>query len=75
MPVHAQFDSSGPRKRIMGEAPTEGFYPRAIMDEARAARASLVWWSQQDLNPCLSLERTDETEEKQQDDPLESSDE
>jgi hypothetical protein len=34
-----------------------------------------VWWSQRDLNPWLSLERTDESEENQQDDPLESSDE
>jgi hypothetical protein len=44
----------GPPKRIMGEVPTEGFYSRAIMDEARAARASLVWWSQRDLNPCFN---------------------
>jgi hypothetical protein len=34
-----------------------------------------IWWSQRDLNPCLSLERTDETEEKQQDDDSEVSDE
>ena len=34
-----------------------------------------VWWSQRDLNPCLSLERTDDSEENQQDDPSESSDE
>jgi len=33
-----------------------------------------VWWLQRDLNPCLRLERTDESEENQQDDPSESSD-
>jgi len=48
---------------------------RAIIYEARSVRASLVWWSQRDLNPCLSLERTDESEENQQDDPSEPSDE
>ena len=37
--------------------------------------SSKVWWSQRDLNPCLSLERTDETQENQSDDPSESSDE
>ena len=37
--------------------------------------SSKVWWSQRDLNPCLSLERTDESEENQQDDSSESSDE
>ncbi len=26
-----------------------------------------LWWSQRDLNPCLSLERADEDEENQQD--------
>jgi hypothetical protein len=33
------------------------------------------WWSQRDLNPCLSLERTDGSEENQQDDDLDVSDE
>jgi hypothetical protein len=33
---------------------TKGFYSRAIMGEACAARASLMWWSQRDLNPCLN---------------------
>ena len=33
------------------------------------------WWSQRDLNPCLSLERTEEFEEKQQDDSSEVSNE
>ena len=33
------------------------------------------WWSQRDVNPCLSLKRTDESEEKQQDDIEESSNE
>jgi len=33
------------------------------------------WWSQRDLNPCLSLERTEETQENQSDDASESSDE
>ena len=64
----------------MGETPREGFYSRAIMDEARGTSenekltggvlsgrqeqlkwlpvgSSKVWWSQRDLNPCLSLER------------------
>ena len=54
---HAHFNGSGPRKRIMRETSIKGFSSRAIMDEARAIRASLVWWSQRDLNPCLSLER------------------
>jgi hypothetical protein len=47
-------NGTGPRRRIMGETPLEGFYSRAIMDGARAARASLVWWSQRDLNPCFN---------------------
>ncbi len=34
-----------------------------------------IWWSQRDSNPCLSLERTDESEEKQQDDSSGASDE
>ncbi len=33
------------------------------------------WWSQRDSNPCLSLERTDQSEENQQDEPSEPSDE
>ena len=40
-----------------------------------ASDAEKVWWSQRDLNPCLSLERTEETEEKQSDDDVRSSDE
>jgi hypothetical protein len=72
---HAPFNGAGPRRGIREEAPLEGFYSRAIMVGARKARVSLVWWSQRDLNPCLSLERTDETEEKQSDDDSESSDE
>ena len=50
---HAQFNGSGPRKRIMGETSIKGFYSRAIMDKARV-RAGLVWWSQRDLNPCFN---------------------
>ena len=51
---HAQFNGSGPRKRIMGETSIKGFYSRAIMDKARVVRAGLVWWSQRDLNPCFN---------------------
>jgi hypothetical protein len=54
---HAEFNGSGPSKWIMGGTSIKGFYSRAIMDKTRAVRASLVWWSQRDLNPCLSLER------------------
>mgnify|MGYP003385799271 CR=1 FL=1 len=38
-------------------------------------QASSGWWSQRDLNPCLSLERTEGTEQNQSDDDSESSDE
>jgi hypothetical protein len=51
---HAQFNGSGPGKRIMGETSIKGFYSRAIMDKARVVRAGLVWWSQRDLNPCFN---------------------
>jgi len=39
---HAQFNGSGPGKRIMGETSIKGFYSRAIMDKARVVRAGLV---------------------------------
>ena len=44
------------RGAVSQTKPLEGISVRA-MEEERTARASLVWWSQRDLNPCLSLER------------------
>ena len=41
----------------------------------RRLTRSVVWWSQRDSNPCLSLERAEENEENPQDEPSEPSDE
>jgi hypothetical protein len=51
---HAQFDGSGPCKRIMGKAPTEGFCFVPAQSWTRRAIRTSLGRSQRDLNPCFN---------------------
>jgi hypothetical protein len=56
-----------------GQSPDEKISDLKVANSRRDE--GKVWWSQRDLNPSLSLERTHESEENQQDDSSESSNE
>jgi hypothetical protein len=84
-PLTIFFDGACPSRRFAAsQRPFVLWFVLGIPTEEATAHMNVansrrdegkVWWSQRDSNPCLSLERTDQTEEYQQDDASDKSDE